>query len=216
METQTHTKIIYAPPSIWKRVAAFVIDALVAFIPALTMYLVFAGGSFPNKTVLFYESPIIGAVSMYDLPKEVNDRLNTFDNEDGKTTHQEYNVSFGATVCRCMSVIAIAFYVFYSTFCAYIFDGKTVGKKIMNLRMIVEDSGTPPEDEQEKKEWEKRCYRHIFVREVLGKVILNSIPVFPVISVFTIFFTKKKKALHDMMGKTIVVEEIIVPQEMEA
>ena len=153
---------------------------------------------------------MIGAVSMYDLPAEVNEKLNTFENEDGETTHYEYNVSFSATVCRVLSVFCIVFYVGYSTFCAYIFDGKTVGKKMMKLRMIVCDAGQEPEAEEEKKEWEKKNNKHIFVREVLGKVILNSIPVIPVISIFTMIFTKKRLALHDMIGKTRVVEEIVV------
>ena len=81
---------------------------------------------------------------------------------------------------------------------------------MMKLRMIVCDAGQETEAEEEKKEWEKKNNKHIFVREVLGKVILNSIPVIPVISIFTMIFTKKRLALHDMIGKTRVVEEIVV------
>ena len=178
-----------------KRIAAFLIDAVVAFIPVLVMYLAFTG-SYVGWTPIWYESPAIAAVSMIDLPEEVNEKLNTFDNEDGGT-YQEYNVSFGASVCRFLSVFVIVFYVFYSTFCAYIFDGKTVGKKIMGLRMILRDPGEEPEEED----------MNIFKREVLGKVLLNSIPIFPVISFFTMLFTKDRLTLHDMIGKTIVVRE---------
>lgn len=188
-----------------KRIAAFLIDAVVAFIPVLVMYLVFTG-SYVGWTPIWYESPAIAAVSMIDLPEEVNEKLNTFDNEDGGT-YQEYNVSFGASVCRFLSVFVIVFYVFYSTFCAYIFDGKTVGKKIMGLRMILRDPGEEPEEEEKKKEWQKKNDMNIFKREVLGKVLLNSILIFPVISFFTMLFTKDRLTLHDMIGKTIVVRE---------
>jgi hypothetical protein len=206
-QADVNITIKYQKAPILRRIAAFLIDAVVAFIPALAMYLVFTGG-YSGWTPIWYESPVIAAVTMYDLPGEVNEKLNTFDNEDGVTTHQEYNVSFTATVCRVMSVVSILFYVFYSTFCAYIFDGKTVGKKLMGLRMILKDPGSEPEDEEQKKAWQKKNNLHIFVREVVGKVLLNSIPVFPVISFFTMIFTKERKTLHDMMGKTIVVQEV--------
>ncbi len=193
------------PAPVLKRIGAFLIDAIVAFIPALAMYLVFTGG-YSGWTPIWYESPGIAAVTMYDLPGEVNERVNTFENDDG-STYEEYNVSFGASVCRVMSVLVIVFYVFYSTFCAYIFDGKTVGKKLLGLRMVLKDPGTEPEEEEEKKKWQKKNAWCIFRREVLGKVLLNSIPVFPVISFFIMIFTKNRMTLHDMMGQTCVIEE---------
>ncbi len=208
-EVQVKIEQISAPAH--KRIGAFLIDIVVAIIPALTMYLVFAG-SFKTWAPIYYESPIIGAISMYDLPIEVHEAVNTIKHPDG-TSHQEYNVSFGATVCRVMSVFSICFYVFYSTFCAYIFDGKTVGKKIMNLRMVVPMDTEAPEEEEAKKEYEKKVNIRIFKREVLGKVILNSIPIFPIISVFTMLFTKERKTIHDMLGKTRVVEELVIVKE---
>ena len=62
-------------------------------------------------------------------------------------------------------------------------------------------------EEEKKKEWQKKNDMNIFKREVLGKVLLNSIPIFPVISFFTMLFTKDRLTLHDMIGKTIVVRE---------
>lgn len=211
MEEKTlnlQTQVQQVQASVIKRIAAFCIDAVVAFIPALVMYLVFTG-TYSGWTPIWYESPAIAAVTMYDLPEEVHEKLNTFKNADG-STYEEYNVSFGASICRLMSVFVIVFYVFYSTFCAYIFDGRTVGKKIMGLRMVLQNPGVMPEEEVEKKEWNKKNNRQIFIREVIGKVILNSIPVVPVISFFTILFTKNRLAIHDMLGKTKVVEEIVV------
>lgn len=209
-EAEEKTVITQVKAPILKRVAAFLIDAVVAFIPALAMYIVFTG-TYSGWTPIWYESPVIAAVTMADLPPQVNESLNTFDNADG-STHMEYNVSFSATVCRVVSVVVIIFYVFYSAFCAYIFDGQTVGKKLMSLRMVLRKPEDEPEDEEEKREWVKKNNKHIFVREILGKILLNSIPVFPIISFFTIIFTKDRLAIHDMIGSTCVVEERVVSQ----
>lgn len=211
-EKEAEVKLTVARTSapVLKRVAAFLMDAVVAFIPALAMYLVFTGG-YVGWTPIWYESPVIGAVTMIDLPPQVNENLNTFDNEDG-STHTEYNVSFSATVCRVVSVLSIVFYVFYSTFCAYIFDGQTVGKRLMGLRIIIRGQTDMPEEEEEKQEWKKKNNKCIFVREVLGKVLLNSIPIFPVISFFTMIFTKDRLTLHDMIGRTCVMQEKLVAE----
>jgi hypothetical protein len=185
-----------------KRIVAFCMDAVVAFIPAFVMYIIFTG-SYAGKTPIWYESPIIAAVSMYDLPGEVNEKLNTFED----TTQTYYNVSLGATACRAASWLSIGIYVFYSTFCVFVFDGQTVGKRLMHLRVVIRDTEPEPEEEEAKKEWAKKNVKKLVIREVAGKVVLNSIPVFPVISVFTMLFTKERLTLHDMMGKTRVIEE---------
>jgi len=204
-EAEVKLAVIRVSAPILKRVAAFLIDAVAAFIPALAMYLVFTG-SYAGWTPIWYESPVIAAVTMFDLPLQVNESLNTFDNGDG-STHTEYNVSFSATVCRVVSVLAIVFYVFYSAFCAYIFDGQTVGKKLMGLRILIRGSTDIPEDEEERQKWKKKNDKCLFVREILGKILLNSIPIFPIISFFTMIFTKDRLTMHDMIGKTCVVEE---------
>ena len=80
----------------------------------------------------------------------------------------------------------------------------------MGLRMVIRAPGNEPEDEEEKRQWNKKNNMHIFFREVMGKVLLNSIPIFPVISFFTMIFTKDRLTLHDMMGKTCVIEEKMV------
>lgn len=206
MEEQMKEKeVLYQKAPFMKRIAAWVIDAIVAFVPVLLMYWLFTG-TYEGLTILFYESPGIAAVSMSDLPGLVHESLNTFENPDG-STYTQYNASFFATTCRAASVFVIVFYVFYSTFCAYIFDGKTIGKKLMKLRMVVKDLPEKPQDEVQVKEWEKITYKRIFVREVLGKVVLNTIPIFPIISIFTILFTKQGLSIHDMMGKTCVIDE---------
>lgn len=195
---------------ILKRIAAFLIDAVAAFIPALAMYIIFTGG-YVGWTPIWYESPVIAAATMIDLPPQVNESLNTFDNGDG-STHTEYNVSFSATVCRVISVLSIVLYVFYSTFCAYIFDGQTIGKRLMGLRILIRGQTDMPEEKEELEKWKKKNNKCIFIREVLGKVLINSIPVFPVISFFTMIFTKNRLTLHDMIGGTCVMEEKLIAE----
>ena len=90
-----------------KRIAAFLIDAVVAFIPVLVMYLVFTG-SYVGWTPIWYESPAIAAVSMIDLPEEVNEKLNTFDNEDGGTYRGK---CLQVSVSFCYRVLCILFYI---------------------------------------------------------------------------------------------------------
>lgn len=204
-EAEVKLTVIRTSDPILKRVAAFLIDAVAAFIPALAMYIIFTGG-YTGWTPIWYESPVIAAVTMIDLPPQVNESLNTFDNGDG-STHTEYNVSFSATVCRVISVLSIVFYVFYSTFCAYIFDGQTIGKKLMGLRILIRGQTDMPEEEEEQTKWKKKNNKCIFLREVLGKVLLNSVPVFPILSFFIMLFTKNRLTLHDMIGGTCVMEE---------
>ena len=91
-EAEVKLTVIRTSAPILKRVAAFLIDAVAAFIPALAMYIIFTGG-YTGWTPIWYESPVIAAVTMIDLPPQVNESLNTFDNGDG-STHTEYNVSF--------------------------------------------------------------------------------------------------------------------------
>lgn len=44
----------------------------------------------------------------------------------------------------------------------------------------------------------------LFLRECIGKILINSIPLIPLISFFTILFTSEHKALHDLLADTIV------------
>ncbi|MHB8062240.1 MAG: RDD family protein, partial [Ruminiclostridium sp.] len=84
-----------------------------------------------------------------------------------------------------------AFYLFYALICTLLFRGQTIGKKIMRIK--VRHSNT-----------KSITNVGIFCREFLGKTLINSIPIIPLISLFTISFTKDHKALHDMLGDTIV------------
>jgi uncharacterized RDD family membrane protein YckC len=81
----------------------------------------------------------------------------------------------------------------YSLGATLILRGQTIGKRLMRIK--VRRSDTDPVTRG-----------RIFSRELLGKILINSIPIVPFISIFTILLTKEHKALHDMLADTIVVE----------
>ena len=82
----------------------------------------------------------------------------------------------------------------YACFCIYFivmeyFTGTTVGKKMMNLRIISTD------------ESEKASFFDIFYRETIGRFLSSILCV----GYICIFATKEKKAIHDMLSDTRVV-----------
>ena len=181
----------YVSASFIKRGFAFVIDAVVAFLPALVMYLIFTG-TYSGYTPLYYPAPVIGAVSMVDLPVVVNEKVSMVKSDEGGIV-SETNYSMPATGSRMLSVLVIIMYVGYGTFCTLMYDGKTVGKKLMKLRVIPEDDEAP--------------LKSYLLREVLGKVIINSTVIIPVVSLFMAMFAPNKKTVHDYIGKTRVISE---------
>lgn len=172
-----------------KRGIAFVIDAAMAFLPALVVYILFTGG-FKGYTPLYYPAPLIGAVSMVDLPVAVNEKVSNVTTEEGGTISKT-NYSMTATGSRLLSVVVIVMYVGYGTFCTVVYDGKTIGKKLMKLRVVPEDDG--------------RMTKAFLLRELLGKVVVNSTVIVPVVSAFMAAFAKDKKTIHDYIGKTRVI-----------
>lgn len=174
-----------------KRGIAFVIDAAMAFLPALVVYILFTGG-FKGYTPLYYPAPLIGAVSMVDLPVVVNEKVSNVTTDEGGTISRT-NYSMAATGSRMLSVAVIIMYVGYGTFCTVVYDGKTIGKKLMKLKVIPEDDG--------------KMTKAFLLRELLGKVVVNSTVVVPAVSLIMVLFSGNKKAVHDYIGKTRVVME---------
>lgn len=174
-----------------KRGMAFVIDAVMAFLPALAVYIIFTG-SYSGYTPLFYPAPVIGAVSMVDLPVVVNEKVSNVTSDEGGVI-SDTNYSMPATGARMLSVFVIIVYVGYGTFCTVVYDGKTIGKKLMRLRVVPEG--------------ETKASKAYLMRELVGKVLVNSTIIVPVISVFMVLFAPGKKAVHDYIGRTRVIAE---------
>lgn len=180
------------PASLLRRGVAYIIDCLFSTVP---MMLIFAMvlGQFPMEPIALSPVPVWGMFTVYDMPLEVDDELNTIDNEDGSEYEMPRNVSFGATSIRIVSVLSLAFYVLYTTLCTYLY-GKTVGKKLMGIEVIHTGPMKPVF-------W---C----LLRETFGKIILNTTLIIPVVSIITILVTPNHKAIHDYIGSTMVVETL--------
>ena len=196
-----------------RRICAFIIDAAVAVVPILLVSIIAIRTlSLPYIMFLAYPSPGSGAsifigysafaaftveksdsvVETYtyrlgpDGQEEVLERKETVPGDKGKDTLPGSYVFVSA-------VIALVFYLLYPFACTVLFKGQTLGKRLMGIRLRRSNSsGVRPMD--------------IFIREFLGKTIINSIPIVPIISFFTMLFTREHKALHDMLADTIVAD----------
>lgn len=178
------------PASLLRRGIAYIIDCLFSTLPIMLIYTIILG-QFPMAPMVLSPAPVWGMFTVYDLPLEVDDELNTIENEDGTEFEVPRNVSFGATCIRIFSVLSLAFYILYTTLCTYLY-GKTVGKKLMGIEVIHTGPMKP-----------------IFwclLRETFGKVILNTTIIVPVISIIIVLVTPKHKAIHDYIGSTMVVD----------
>lgn len=182
----------YVNAPVIRRGIAFIIDAVVAFIPALVMYIIFAGG-YDGYAPVYYPAPVIGVVSMVDLPVEVNDEISLVESEDGGVISTS-NHSMSATFFRLLSIVVLVFYVGYATLCTYLYDGRTIGKKLMGLRVVTDGEGN--------------LTKAIIFREAIGKILVNSTVIVPVISLVMAIAAPKKKTIHDYIGKTRVIYDV--------
>lgn len=192
---------IYQPPAgFFRRILAFGLDMVVAFLPAFVIMLIFSP-RISLSTPLYYPAPIFGTLTLLELPKDVNSYMNNLVYSSDDITQEElktndspqgHNVSFSATFARIISVFVILFYIAYSTFATVMYNGMTIGKYFLRLK-VIDQNGAASE-------------KPLLIREIIGKVILNSTVILPVISLFTILFTREHKAIHDMISKTRVVE----------
>lgn len=203
-----------------KRLFAFLIDSVIAVVPVLVLAF-FVGKLFAVTPLLSvsYPSPLIGTVIYSSYPVysstsidvikltespapmkqhvgfDRNDRTGSpsavIDNRPSPvdSTRDPINptLSFMAAVC-------IGFYLLYAFVCTLWLKGQTVGKKVMNIYVRKSDTDSVKSGT-------------IIVREIVGKILLNSIPVIPLISLFTMIFTRDRKTLHDMLSDTVVADK---------
>lgn len=197
-----------------RRFCAFLIDAAIAVLPVLVISLMILRVIIvPYMMFLAYPSPGSGAslfigyaaFSTFTVEKSngveetYTYRLDGGSSEGTYEKREVVSLDKGRETGRSGSLIyifamvALAFYLFYSLVSTLLFRGQTIGKKLMRIRIRSSNSGAVrPID--------------IFIREFLGKTIINSIPLVPIVSLFTILFTQEHKALHDMLVDTVVAE----------
>ncbi|BBI30801.1 RDD family protein [Cohnella abietis] len=187
-----------------RRICAYLIDAVIAVIPMLLLSIFIGAYSLPYFLIAAYPSPANGVLATQALmiyttsdstsSVAISSRTESVDNENGVRTvveEQRKNAKHPMPARSILAIMCLVFYVFYSLICTLLFKGQTIGKKLMHIQ--IRYSSTEP-----------TTTKAIFYREFLGKTLLNSIPILPLISIFTILFTKEHKALHDMLADTIV------------
>ncbi|NLI93138.1 MAG: RDD family protein [Peptococcaceae bacterium] len=185
-----------------RRLCAYFIDAVIAVLPAFVVACILGSTLLSYFLFVMYPSPFPGALvySSYTSYQEFITVESVPYSPDGVPTVPEAGRKIvqedarkPSPVSIAAALLALVFYLLYSLLATLIFKGQTVGKKLIHIK--VRRSKTGPVTKG-----------GIFSRELLGKILINSIPVVPLISIFTILLTKEHKALHDMLADTIVVE----------
>lgn len=205
------TNIPIANPG--RRLCGYFIDAVIAIMPALiTCFIIGRTLALPFLLFLTAPSPVAGAsvymgysafteysasgvvtyVTKEDGTKADNEIYTGSGTETGVQGYWTDDKKPGPTI-SILAGVSLIFYLFYSLVCTLIFKGQTAGKKLMGIKI-------------RRSNAEPAAIGVIFAREFLGKIVINSVPIIPLISFFTILFTEEHKALHDMLAGTIVTD----------
>ena len=186
-----------------KRVYAYLIDALIAVIP------VFVLGIILLKTIVLsyilfiaYPSPLVGTFTVASYAtfetltsSEISEKTFTIDETISNDVQENTIVSSAnekpSFVVSAFFIAGTGFYLLYSLICTLLLKGQTIGKKIMKIKVKRSDTAAAGNG-------------NIFLRECIGKVLINSVLIIPLVSFFTILLTHEHKALHDMLSGTIV------------
>lgn len=180
------------------RLCAYFIDAVIAVLPAFIVTYVLGAAILSYMLLITYPSPFVGALTYFsyatyqELTVEDTSPHKVVSVSEDEQTEQN-NSQRPTSISIAFAVFALVFYMLYSLCATLILRGQTIGKRLMHIK--VRRSNTEPVKKGS-----------VFSREFLGKVFINSIPIVPFISIFTILLTKEHKALHDMLADTVVVE----------
>ncbi|MCO1603097.1 RDD family protein [Desulfosporosinus nitroreducens] len=184
-----------------RRLCAFLIDAVIAVLPAFIVTSFLGSAVLTFFLLMMYPSPLGGAfvytgyATFQSFSVVESSPGSSITIPEGSQENVRENVRESVlrptTLSIAAALLALAFYLLYSVAATLIFKGQTVGKKLMRLKVRRSDSGPLTKG-------------GIFSRELLGKVLINSIPIVPLISIVTILLTKEHKALHDLLADTIV------------
>ncbi|MEA1961436.1 MAG: RDD family protein [Bacillota bacterium] len=176
-----------------RRMCAYAIDAIIAVIPTLILSLVIGGIVLPFILLIYYPSPAVGA-SAYMSYAAIESLTETKEYEGGVLIQETWKGDRKPNpITSTAAVIALVFYLFHSLVCTLLLRGQTIGKKLMHIEVRRSNTGLAKS-------------RTILGREFLGKMLMNSIPIIPLVYLCTILFTKEHKALHDMLADTIVID----------
>lgn len=106
-------------------------------------------------------------------------------NMDFNTAIHFYRVTFINVLLICS----------YFTLIPYLLDGQTIGKKLFRIKVVMIDGS-------------KITFASLFVREILGKLLLNFINIFlaNLASYVLMVYREDKRAIGDIFAKTMVVD----------
>jgi uncharacterized membrane protein len=194
------------------RICAFAIDVLIAVLPASLVAFIVGLAALPFLLIVAGPSPLAGA-SLYlgfhaftvmdsvgvAVSQGVSQTIHSTGimmEEVGRQNYQEMfqTVNRLSPLPRYLPIIALLFYLLYAPVCTLLLRGQTLGKRLMRIQVRQNDNQIARRSA-------------LFFREFLGKLLLNSIPIVPLISLFTLLLTKEHKTLHDMLADTTVTEE---------
>lgn len=194
------------------RICAFAIDVLIAVLPASIVAFMVGLAALPFLLIIAAPSPLAGAslylgfhaftvmdsvgVAVQQGMSQTIDSTGVIMGEVGRQNYQEMFQTANrlSPLPRYLSIMALLFYLLYVPVCTLFLRGQTLGKRLMRIQV-----------RQNGNQTVRRSA--LFFREFLGKLLLNSIPIVPLISLFTLLLTKEHKTLHDMLADTTVTEE---------
>lgn len=106
-------------------------------------------------------------------------------NMDFNTAIHFYRVTFINVLLICS----------YFTLIPYLLDGQTIGKKLFRIKVVMVDGS-------------KITFSSLFIREILGKLLLNFINIFlaNLASYVLMVYREDKRAIGDIFAKTMVVD----------
>jgi uncharacterized membrane protein len=191
-----------------RRLCAYLVDSVIAVLPAMLLSLIFmAGMNLSYMMFIFSPSPVVGASAFFSYSAYTVEKSGTVISTNTKETNRdvistqvyrkgldgEWASSRPNKGSIAFAVFSLAFYLLYSTVSTFLFKGQTFGKKLMRIKV-------------RRTSTEQVSGGMIFIREFLGKVLLNSIPIVAIVSLFTMLLTKDHRTLHDMLADTVVTE----------
>ncbi|MFN3916477.1 MAG: RDD family protein [Flavobacteriales bacterium] len=160
--TAQNVVIRYSSAGVWQRILAYFIDLIVLIVYFFLMYYIF---------VFLFGSMVSGFFRNFDNPESlVND------------------LEFYSAIFMLATVPVL---VFYSLFCEIFFNGKTLGKAALGIKVVRLD-GNPPTMGDCFVRW---AFRMVDVVFSLGSI-----------AILTISASDKNQRLGDMMANTSVIQ----------
>lgn len=86
-------------------------------------------------------------------------------------------------------------FALYTTACLALWQGRTVGKRVMRIRVVREDGRAP--------DWQVAAVRQIPLQSVVAAIV----PFFGIVDYLWPLWDRENRALHDMLAHTRVVQD---------